>query len=70
MKLTHKGWYGICPIHTVIEGDARAVVPRHRALSILMLPAFSFESLVNLFCWLVFLNPGFQFPVLLTGEIE
>jgi hypothetical protein len=68
---THKGWFGLCPVHLGnLEDDAPNIDPRHPMLSPLM-------DLSEVLFGLMFqiahaMNPSYEplFPLRVTGQLS
>lgn len=71
MDLTHKGWFGFCPVFIGgLDSDAPLIVERHwMALPLFMLSEAIF-SIIFMVCSM--LDPEFQptWPIRITGEID
>lgn len=69
--LTHKGWFGLCPVYFAeLDSAAPRVVERHWSLAPLMvLSEILFTACFTVCCWV---DPTFepQWPLRVTGEIE
>lgn len=68
--LTHKGWFGICPVYFAdLDSEGPFVEPRH----LLLLPLFYFsEFMFRIAFWCSEkMNPDFeaQFPLKVTGRV-
>ena len=71
VTFTHKGWFGICPVHFAnIGSPAPHINPRHWCLEPVMILS---EVLFSTYFWLrTTLDPTFdpQWPLQVTGELE
>lgn len=70
VRLTHKGWFGICPVYFAnLDSDAPLVVERHWSLLPLMLLS---ESCFGIVFALASLLTDFepQWPLRVTGELD
>lgn len=70
-KLTHKGWFGICPVYFAdLETDAPLVVERHWIFVPLMLLSEAIFYLA--FTAWGMIDPDFepQWPLKITGKLE
>ncbi|MBE2242453.1 MAG: hypothetical protein IAE86_06845 [Burkholderiaceae bacterium] len=70
LTLTHKGWFGVCPVYLAdLDSDAPLVVERHWALVPLMLLS---EACFGALFVLGSLFAGFEpaWPISVTGELD
>lgn len=71
MKLTHKGWFGLCPVYIGgLDTDAPLLVERSRLLLPLMMLS---EAIFGALIWMRSASdPDWepQWPIRVTGEIE
>lgn len=69
VQLTHRGWFGICPVYLGdLDGDAPLVIERHWLLLPLMLLSECCYGLVFVVgSALAGFQPGW--PLLVTGEL-
>ncbi|MGA0610558.1 hypothetical protein [Caldimonas sp. KR1-144] len=70
MTCTHKGWFGICPVHIGdLYGQAPLVVERHWVfVPLLVLSEALFEVMLQL---TALANPELEleWPLMITGEL-
>ena len=64
IQLTHKGWFGVCPVYFgLLDSPAPVVVERHR----LLLPLMMISEFVFGLVMLMFDDP--KWPLMVTGEL-
>ena len=64
IPLTHKGWFGICPVYFGrLDSEAPLVVERHKLLLPLMMLSEFVYGLVLMF------SEDPQWPLIITGEL-
>lgn len=67
--MTHKGWFGLCPVHTDMAAEPM-VVPRHWAFCWLFdLSLVLFEAAIRI---ALLMNPAFEpaFGLIVTGKLK
>lgn len=70
VKVTHRGWFGLCPVYFgELEGPAPLILERHWLLTPLMVVSEAFFTL-SFFVLSILGRPAEGWPLRVTGELD